>query len=63
MVAEHASDAAEVVVGIETDRGCGWVRWSRRGYVVYAINPRRCPVTGTVTAWAELNQTAVMPRC
>jgi hypothetical protein len=29
LIAGHASDPAEVVVGIETDRGCWWGRWSR----------------------------------
>ena len=40
MVAEHASDAAEVVVGIETDRGLWVAALIGAGYLVYAINPR-----------------------
>ncbi len=40
MVAEHASDAAEVVVGIETDRGLWVGALVAAGYVVYGINPR-----------------------
>ena len=40
MVAEHASEAAEVVVGIETDRGLWVGALVAAGYVVYAINPR-----------------------
>ncbi len=40
MVAEHTSDAAEVVVGIETDRGLWVGALVAAGYVVYAINPR-----------------------
>ena len=39
MVAEHASDAAEVVVGIETDRGLWVGALVGAGYEVYAINP------------------------
>ncbi len=39
MVAEHASDAAEVVVGIETDRGLWVGALIAAGYQVYAINP------------------------
>ena len=40
MVGEHTSEASEVVVGIETDRGL-WVHaLVAAGYVVYAINPR-----------------------
>ena len=39
MVAEHASDAAEVVVGIETDRGLWVGALVGAGYQVYAINP------------------------
>ena len=40
LVAEHASDAAEVVVGIETDRGLWVGALIAAGYLVYAINPR-----------------------
>ena len=40
MVGEHASDAAEVVVGIETDRGLWVGALVAAGYQVYAINPR-----------------------
>ena len=40
MVAEHTSDAAEVVVGIETDRGLWVGALVAAGYVVYGINPR-----------------------
>ena len=39
MVAEHASDAAEVVVGIECDRGLWVGALVGAGYQVYAINP------------------------
>ena len=40
LVAVHASDPAEVVIGIETDRGL-WVQaLVEAGYQVYAINPR-----------------------
>ena len=40
MVAEHRSEASEVVVGIETDRGL-WVHaLVGAGYQVYAINPK-----------------------
>ena len=40
LVAAHATDPAEVIVGIETDRGL-WVQaLVAAGYVVYAINPR-----------------------
>ncbi len=39
MVAEHAADPAEVVIGIETERGL-WVQaLIAAGYQVYAINP------------------------
>ena len=40
MVGEHASEAAEVVVGIETDRGLWVAALVAAGYQVYAINPR-----------------------
>lgn len=40
LIATHASDPAEVAVGIETDRGL-WVQsLIEAGYRVYAINPR-----------------------
>ena len=39
MVAKHASDPAEVVVGIETDRGLWVSALIAAGYQVYAINP------------------------
>ncbi len=39
MVAEDASDPAEVVVGIETDRGLWVAAVVGAGYQVYAINP------------------------
>jgi len=39
MIAEHANDPAEVVIGIETERGM-WVQaLVAAGYQVYAINP------------------------
>jgi len=39
MVAEHAGDPGEVVIGIETERGL-WVQaLIAAGYLVYAINP------------------------
>ena len=40
MVAEHASVAAEVVVGIETDRGLWVGALIGAGYRVYAVNPK-----------------------
>ena len=40
MVADHASDAGEVVVGIETDRGLWVGALVGAGYRVYAINPK-----------------------
>lgn len=40
MVAEYTSEAAEVVVGIETDRGLWVGALIAAGYQVYAINPK-----------------------
>ena len=40
LVAQHASDPGEVVVGIETDRGPWVAALVAAGYRVYAINPR-----------------------
>jgi len=39
MLADHAEDPAEVVVGIETDRGLLVASLIEAGYHVYAINP------------------------
>jgi len=39
MLADHAEDPAEVVVGIETDRGLLVASLVEAGYHVYAINP------------------------
>ena len=39
LVAEHASDPAEVVVGIETDRGLWVASLVAAGYEVFAVNP------------------------
>ena len=40
LLAEHAQDAGQVVVGIETDRGPWVAALIGAGYRVYAINPR-----------------------
>jgi len=40
LVADHADDPGEVVVGIETDRGLLVTTLAAAGYQVYGINPR-----------------------
>ncbi len=40
LVAEHAQDAAQVAVGIETDRGLWVASLVAAGYQVYAVNPK-----------------------
>ena len=40
LIAEHASDPGEVVIGIETERGPWVSALLAAGYRVYAINPR-----------------------
>ena len=40
MAAEHTSEVAEVVVGVETDRGLWVGALIAAGYQVYAINPK-----------------------
>ena len=40
LVAEHAEDPAEVVVGIETDRGLWVTALVEAGYQVFGVNPR-----------------------
>jgi transposase len=39
LLAEHASEPSEVVIGIETDRGLWVSALTEAGYQVYAINP------------------------
>ncbi|MFV1999902.1 MAG: transposase, partial [Acidimicrobiia bacterium] len=39
LIAQHADDPADVVVGIETDRGLWVDALAAAGYQVYAINP------------------------
>jgi transposase len=39
LIAEHAEDPAQVVVGIETDRGLWVASLVAAGYQVYAVNP------------------------
>ena len=40
LIAQHASDPGEVVIGIETERGPWVAALLAAGYRVYAINPR-----------------------
>src|ERR1700758_5659489 len=39
LIAEHADEPAQVVVGIETDRGLWVAALAAAGYQVFAINP------------------------
>ena len=39
LIAEHAEDPGQVVIGIETDRGLWVGAWLRAGYQVLVINP------------------------
>ena len=39
LIAEHAEDPAQVVIGIETDRGLWVDALTAAGYQVFAINP------------------------
>jgi hypothetical protein len=43
LIATHASDPSEVVVGIETDRGQRVQALVEANYAVYAINPKSAP--------------------
>ena len=40
LVADHAADPGEVVIGIETDRGLWVTALVAAGYTVYAVNPK-----------------------
>lgn len=63
MLAEHAEDPAQVMVGVETDRGLLVGALVAAGYQVYAVNRERS--TATVTAMARLapSPMLVMPGC
>ena len=39
LIAEHAEDPAQVVIGIETDRGLSVDALTAAGYQVFAVNP------------------------
>ena len=39
LIAEHAEDPAQVVIGIETDRGLWVEAVTAAGYQVFAVNP------------------------
>lgn len=63
LVAEHASDATNVVVGIETDRGL-WVHaLTAAGYEVLRSTPWRCPAIGTGTTWLAPSRIRGMREC
>jgi len=40
LIAEHAEDPTQVVIGIETDRGLWVDALTAAGYQVFAVNPR-----------------------
>ena len=63
MVADHASDAGEVVVGIETDRGLWVAALIGAGYQGVCDQPQSCVPYRDRTAWGERNQTAPTPSC
>jgi transposase len=62
MVAAHAEDPSEVVVGIEPDRGLlvGALVWT--GYAVHAMNPLSVDRTGTATERRGRSPIRVTPR-
>ena len=63
MIGEHTSEASEVVVGTETDRGL-WVHaLVGAGYQVYAINPKAVSRYRDRHRLGERNQTVETPRC
>jgi transposase len=49
LVAAHAEEPEQAVIGIETDRGLWVGALTAAGYQVYAINPLAVPHTATVT--------------
>ena len=63
LVNTHAEGPADVVVGIETDRGLFVTALVAAGYQLYAVNPMSTSATGTVTRRVGPSPTPVMPRC
>jgi hypothetical protein len=63
LVAEHAEDPTQVVVGIETDRGLWVDALTAAGYQVFAINPLAAAVTATATTSRGPSPTPPMPSC
>ena len=60
MVAKHASEPAEVVVGIETDRGLWVGALIGAGYQVYAINPK---AVSRLAGPSQPGRSQIRPRC
>lgn len=63
LVADHAVDPGQVVVGIEVDRGLWVTALAAAGYRVYAINPLSVSRYGIATTWPGPSPTPATPRC
>ena len=62
LVGEHVEDPAEVVIGIETDRGLWWRRWSAPASV-YTINPKAVARYREHHGGSGAKSDPGMPRC
>ena len=63
LIAEHAEDPAQVVIGIETDRGLWVDALTAAGYQVFAVNPLAAPATATATTSPEPSPMPLTPNC
>jgi hypothetical protein len=61
LIAAYCDEPAQVVVGIETDRGLWVPALVAAGYQVWAINPMAAAATATATTSQGRSRIALMP--
>src|SRR5215471_12276404 len=61
LIAEHAADTAEVVIGIETPRGLMVQALRAAGYAIYAVTPWRPAAIGIDTLSRRRSPIAATP--
>ena len=63
LIAEHAEEPGEVVIGIETERGPWVAALAAAGYLVYAVNPLAVARYREATTSRGPNRMPPMPNC
>jgi hypothetical protein len=63
MLARHADEPEQIVIGIETDRGLWVTALVGAGHRVYAINPMAAALTTTATTSPEPSPMPPTPNC